>query len=73
MRKGRDGEEKKGGKKEKTDDYSGHYIIASSWLPERQPPEQRPLERRTLVPKIWLQSNVIINHMLLSIKCCRPM
>ena len=47
MRKGRDGEEKKnGGKKgEKTDDYSGHYVIASS-----RPPERRPLERRPLVP-----------------------
>ena len=31
---------------EKTDDYSGHYVIAS-----RRPPECRPLERRTLVPK----------------------
>ena len=33
MRKGRDGGEnggKKTGKKEKTDDYSGHYVIASS-------------------------------------------
>ena len=40
MRKGRDGE-KRGGKKEKTDDYSGHYVIASS-----RPPERRPLERR---------------------------
>ena len=41
MRKGRDGGEKKGegtGKeKEKTDDYSGHYVIASSRPPERQP------------------------------------
>ena len=55
MRKGRDGEKKtgkkggkKGGKKkkEKTDDYSGHYVIASSRLPERQ-----PLGRRPLVPK----------------------
>ena len=50
MGKGRDGGEKKkleknGGKKEKTDDYSGHYVIASGW-----PPERRPLERRTLVP-----------------------
>ena len=47
MRKGRDGEEKKtGGKKgENTDDYSGHYVIASS-----RPPERRPLERGTLVP-----------------------
>ena len=31
-----------GEKKEKTDDYSGHYGIASS----------RPLERCTLVPKL---------------------
>ena len=49
MRKGRDGE-KRGGKrekrgKEKTDDYGGHYVIASS-----RPPERRPLERRTLAP-----------------------
>ena len=36
-----------GGKKEKTDGNSGHYNIASSWLPER-----RPLERRTLMPKV---------------------
>ena len=47
MRKGRDGEKKTGGKKrEKTDDYSGHYVIASS-----RPPERRPLEHRTPVPK----------------------
>ena len=50
MRKGRDGEKngKNGGKKkrEKTDDYSGHYVIASS-----RPPERRALERRTLAPK----------------------
>ena len=49
MGKGRDGGEKKleknGEKKEKTDDYSGHYVIASS-----RPPERRPLKRRTLVP-----------------------
>ena len=32
--------------KEKTYDYSGHYVTASSRLPGR-----RPLERRTLVPK----------------------
>ena len=37
--------EAKGAKKEKTDDYSGHYVIASS-----RPPEHRPLERRTLLP-----------------------
>ena len=42
-------EEKKTGekkeKKEKTDENSGHYVIASSRLPKRQ-----PLERRTLAP-----------------------
>ena len=40
MRKGRDGGRKKTGKikGEKTDDYSGHYIIAS-----RRPAECRPL------------------------------
>ena len=40
-------EEKKGGGKkgEKTGDYSGHYVIASS-----RPPERRLLERRMLVP-----------------------
>ena len=30
---------------EKTDENSGHYVIASS-----QPPKRRPLERRTLAP-----------------------
>ena len=44
MRKGRDGE--KNGEK-KTDENSGHYIIASSRQPER-----RPLERRPLVQKL---------------------
>ena len=52
MRKGRDGGKKNGGEKkgekmgkkgEKTDDYIGHYVIASSWPPERQPLERRPL------------------------------
>ena len=38
-------EETGGKKEEKTDDYSGHYVIASRW-----PPERRPLERHTLVP-----------------------
>ena len=33
MRKGRDGGNVK--KKKKTDDYSGHYVIASSQPPER--------------------------------------
>ena len=55
MRKGRDGEkkngkktEKKNGKKkENTDENSGHYVVASS-----RPPERRPLERRTLAPKL---------------------
>ena len=35
---------KKNGKK-KTDENSGHYVIASS-----RPPERRPLEHRILVP-----------------------
>ena len=53
MRKVDDGEkkEKKRKKKEKKRKeclFSGHYIIASSL-----PPERRPLERRTLVPKIF--------------------
>ena len=57
MRKGRDvgknkqekreGKKEKRGKKEKTDGNSGHYIIASS-----RPPEYRPLECGSLVPKI---------------------
>ena len=51
MRKGCDGGkngEKNGGekRKEKTDENSGHYVIASS-----RPPERRTLERRTLAPK----------------------
>ena len=50
MRKGRDGgktgrKKKRGKKREKTDENSGHYVIASS-----RPPERRPLERRTLAP-----------------------
>ena len=48
MRKDCDGETKTGektGKMEKTDENSGHYVIASS-----RPPERRPLERRTLAP-----------------------
>ena len=58
MRKGRDGgktrkkNRKKNGEKngkekeEKTDENSGHYVVASS-----RPHERRPLERRTLAPK----------------------
>ena len=56
MKKGRDGEKKHGKngkkkreKKENTDENSGHYVIASS-----RPPERRPLERRTLAPKIFI-------------------
>ena len=43
---------KKWGKKEKTDENSGHYVIASS-----RPPERRPLERRTLAKSdpTWLE------------------
>ena len=58
MRKGRNRGEKRekrgvgGGvgereNKEKTVDYSGHLVIASS-----RPPERRLLERRTLVPTV---------------------
>ena len=46
MRKGRDGGKTGKKKREKTDENSGHYVIASS-----RPPERRPLERRTLAPK----------------------
>ena len=51
MRKGCDGGET-GGKKEKADENSGHYVIASS-----QPPERRPLERSTLAPKIETETS----------------
>ena len=37
-----------GKKKEKTNENSGHYVIASS-----RPPERRPLERRTLAPIVF--------------------
>ena len=48
MRKGgKTGGKKKNGEiKEKTNENSGHYVIASS-----RPPEHRPLERRTLALK----------------------
>ena len=56
MSKGRDGgkNEKIGGKREKkkTDDYIGHYVIASS-----QPPDRQPLERRMLVPITYSNSD----------------
>ena len=61
MRKGRDGGKrggkKNGGKKrkEKTDENSGHYVIASS-----RPLERQPMERRTLAPKV----EKITNNML---------
>ena len=47
MRNGRDGGKKQeiGEEKEKNDENSGHYVIASS-----RPPECRQLELRTLVP-----------------------
>ena len=64
MRKGRDGgkREKNGGKKgEKTDENSGHYVIASS-----RPPERRPLERRTLAPK-----RARANSLAVSLVCTR--
>ena len=63
MRKGNSGEQKaESGEEngeEKTDGNSGHYVIASS-----RPPERRPLERRTLVPKLninlWLSPSTTI-------------
>ena len=41
-----DKRKKRRGRKEKNGVFSGHYVIASSLPPERRPPE-----RRTLVPK----------------------
>ena len=49
MRKGRDGG--KNVDKNKTDDYSGHYVIVRSRPPEGRPLKGRPLERLTLVPR----------------------
>ena len=43
--------EKKEKEKEKNVVFIGHYVIASS-----QPPERRPLERCTLVPKLQKMS-----------------
>ena len=54
----------KKGKEEKTIENSGHYVIASS-----RPPERRPLERRTLVPKVtfgWRRGSlgyIIVEHL----------
>ena len=65
MRKGRDGgktREKKR-KEEKTDDYSGHCVLASSRLPEH-----RPLERRTLGP-ILVQPSLFQNSLLSVVGC----
>ena len=58
MRKGCDGGkrgEKKREKKEKTDDNSGHYVIASS-----RPPERQPLEPHRLGP-IYFFSFFVMN------------
>ena len=60
MRKGRDGGKKTGeitGKKEKTDENSGHYVIASS-----RPLERRPLERRTLTPILYIAVEKTTNN-----------
>ena len=61
-------EEKRGGKKtgkkkENTDENSGHYVIASSRLPER-----RPLERRTLAPIPTSKPNSGISYVPTSFK-----
>ena len=42
----------RGKQKKKTDDNSGHYVIASS-----RPPERQTLERRTLAPKASFNHN----------------
>ena len=47
-------------KKEKTDENSGHYVIDIS-----RPPERRPLERRTLVPK--KDTSHIVNAMFVTL------
>ena len=75
MRKGRDGEKKKktGKKEENTDENSGHYVIASSRLLEC-----RPLERRTLVPKVQQNDNhysrgnkkLLSSHLLYLFRLC---
>ena len=44
-------------RKEKNVVFSGHYVIASSW-----PPERRPLERRTLVPIICSYVHQFISY-----------
>ena len=76
MRKGRDGEKKKTEKtekkrekkrKENTDENSGHYVIASSRLPER-----RPLERRTLVPISTFTIRQTTNAIELRLSLARP-
>ena len=53
MRKGCDGG--RTGEK-KTDGNSGHYVIASS-----QPPKRQPLEHRTLVTKYLVVSGFILD------------
>ena len=70
MRKGRDGEKngKKREKKEKMNENSGHYVIASSRPPERRTPERRTLERHTLVPKILMALSYFFAHLLMMIK-----
>ena len=47
MRRRKKREKKEEKNKENTNENSGHYVIASS-----RPPERRPLERRTLAPKV---------------------
>ena len=61
--------------KEKSDENSGQYVIASS-----RPPEHRPLERCTLVPRILLgnkQCNLGQNKRLLEfwpiLRCSEPL
>ena len=62
MRKGRDGEKKTGGRKEKTDENSGHYVIASS-----RPPEHRPLEHRTPINTMEIKVSKYLLRFVVSI------
>ena len=56
MRKGRDGEKKKkkktGKKNRKKKEKRLMKIVATTSFASSQPPERRPLERRTLAPKV---------------------
>ena len=52
------GGKKREKQKEKTDENSGHYVIASS-----RPPERRPLERSTLAPIVEMLVGTLHIHL----------